>query len=53
MIGYCMKCRVKVEMQDVVTKEKDTSRGKVFLNNGKCSVCGGKVFKIDKPKKVK
>jgi hypothetical protein len=37
MKGYCMRCKKKVEMQDVVSKK--TKKGSMF-NRGKCPKCG-------------
>ena len=45
MQGYCMKCRTKREMKDA---------GAITMKNGKpatqgkCPVCGTKIFKIGK-----
>ena len=42
-IGYCVKCRAKVEMKDI--ERIRMSNGKPALK-GKCSNCGTEVYKI-------
>ena len=41
--GFCMKCKVKREMRD--EKRVRTKNGRSGIS-GKCTVCGGKMFKI-------
>ena len=41
--GYCVKCKEKVEMQDIVVGK--TIKG-VELRRGRCPGCQGKVCRI-------
>jgi len=43
MEGYCMKCKEKREMKDV---EAVTMKNGKPASQGKCPVCGTKIFKI-------
>ena len=45
MTAYCMKCRMKVEVQDPKTIIMRNGRP---ATKGTCSVCGTKVFRIGK-----
>jgi hypothetical protein len=45
MEAYCMKCKAKKEMKD--TKAITMKNGK-SANEGVCSSCGTKMFKIGK-----
>ena len=45
MQGYCMKCRTKREMQDAKSITMKNGRP---ATQGKCPVCGTKIFKIGK-----
>lgn len=42
-IGYCVKCKKKVEMKDMV--EKKSSKG-TRMNQGFCPFCGTKVNRL-------
>jgi hypothetical protein len=44
MIGYCMKCRVKREMEQEETISKETRRGVKHFVKGLCSECQTRVF---------
>jgi hypothetical protein len=41
--GYCVKCKTKREMKDAVKIEMKNGRP---ATEGKCPVCGTKMFKI-------
>lgn len=43
--GYCMHCKKKVEMKNVVSHK--TKRG-TTMNQGKCSICGTNVCVVSK-----
>ena len=45
MEGYCMKCRAKREIKDPVAGFN--KRGSAVVE-GKCSVCGTKIYRIGK-----
>jgi len=45
MQGYCMKCRKKREMKDARAITMKNGRP---ATQGKCPVCGTKMFKIGK-----
>ena len=45
MTGYCMKCKKKQEMQD--TEDIIMKNGRP-ATQGKCRICGTKMFKIGK-----
>lgn len=42
-IGYCVKCKKKVEMTDVVVSK--TKKG-TAISKGKCNACGTKVCRM-------
>jgi len=43
VIGYCMKCKKKREMDDVTKVKMKNGRP---AKKGKCEVCGTKMFRI-------
>ena len=43
MIGYCLKCKEKKEMQNL---EPYTMKNGRQASKGTCTNCGGKIFKI-------
>lgn len=47
VIGYCVKCREKVELDDV--EESEMKSGKKGFR-GKCPICGTAVFVITRAK---
>jgi hypothetical protein len=44
--AYCMKCRKHVTMENAAPYEVKNSKRPMKMMKGKCSVCGGNVFKI-------
>ncbi len=45
VVGYCLKCKVKRTMKDVIKKTLSNGRPAV---KGKCSICTTTMFKIGK-----
>ena len=46
MQAYCVKCKMKVDIQDEGEVIIDTKRGKKKFMMGKCGKCGTKVSRI-------
>jgi len=47
LVGYCMKCKKKVEMKDVKTS---TTKRNTIMHKGKCAECGTTVCRFGEVK---